>query len=134
MTEITVEQVIKAPPATVYRYLTESDLWSSWQGSEANLDAKRGGLFSLIMPNGMKARGQFTELVPDTRVVFTWGWVDQPGIPPGSTVVTIDLAASDEGTLLRLTHTDLPSAEAPPHRDGWEQHLEALADLLDRSS
>lgn len=129
MTEIVVEQQIKAPPSTVYRYLTESDLWSQWQSSKANLDARQGGLFSLSMPNGMNARGQFTELIPDTKVVFTWGWVDRPGIPPGSTIVTIELFPTDAGTDLVLTHGNLPDKEAPHHLAGWRDHLPRLAEL-----
>ena len=74
MNEIVVEQQIAASPATVYRYLTESEKWVLWQGETAELDATPGGIFALGMPNGMKARGQFTELVQDRRVEFTWGW------------------------------------------------------------
>ena len=128
MTEIVVEQHIAAAPPVVYRYLTESEQWSKWQGESAELDARPGGIFSLVMGNGMNARGQFTELVPDTKVVFTWGWVDRPGIPPGSTVVSIDLKAEAEGTLLVLTHSNLPTSEMSEHRAGWEQHLPLLAD------
>ena len=129
MAELVVEQRIAASPSTVYRYLTESDKWSRWQGTTASLDAQPGGLFSIVMGNGMNARGQFTELVPDSRVVFTWGWVDRPGIPPGSTVVSIDLVPEDTGTLLILTHRDLPVDEVGPHTEGWQHHLPVLAEV-----
>jgi uncharacterized protein YndB with AHSA1/START domain len=127
VTEIVVEQQIDAPPATVYRYLTDSERWTRWQGAQADLDAREGGIFALLMENGMRARGQFVEFEADTRVVFTWGWVDRPGIPPGSTIVTIDLVPSEGGTLLVLTHRDLPDDEVAPHRAGWELHLSRLA-------
>lgn len=127
MTELVVEQRIAAPPATVYRYLTESDKWSLWQGVEANFDARAGGIFSMVMGNGMNARGQFVELVPDTRVVFTWGWVDQPGIPPGSTTVEIALNPDGEGTLLVLTHRSVPADEAAMQKMGWVHYLPRLA-------
>jgi uncharacterized protein YndB with AHSA1/START domain len=97
VTEIVLEQRIAAPPSTVYRFLTESEKWKLWQGVDAKLDARVGGIFSMFMGNGMAARGQFVELVPDRRVVFTWGWVDRPGIPPGSTTVEIELNAEGEG-------------------------------------
>ena len=127
MTEIVVEQRIAAPPSTVYRYLTESDRWKLWQGVEANLDARVGGIFSILMGNGMNARGQFVELVPDERVVFTWGWVDRPGIPPGSTTVEITLNADGEGTLLVLTHRAVADGEAPMQHMGWSHYLPRLA-------
>jgi uncharacterized protein YndB with AHSA1/START domain len=127
LSQVVVEQRIAAPPATVYRYLTESEKWVEWQSESASLDPREGGLFALVMANGMRARGQFTELDPPKKVVFTWGWVDRPGIPPGSTVVTIELTAVDGGTRLVLTHSDLPEDERAEHRLGWETHLPRLA-------
>jgi uncharacterized protein YndB with AHSA1/START domain len=127
MAEIVVEQRIAAPPATVYRYLTQSDDWKRWQGADATLDPRAGGIFSMVMGNGMTTRGQFVELVPDARVVFTWGWIDQPGIPPGSTIVEIDLEAVGDGTLLVLTHRGLPDDEVPMHKMGWLHYLPRLA-------
>lgn len=127
MTEIVLEQRIAASPATVYRYLTESDKWKLWQGVDAELEARVGGIFSMLMGNGMNARGQFVELVPDKRVVFTWGWVDRPGIPPGSTIVQIDLNADGDETLLVLTHRSVAEDEAGMQRMGWSHYLPRLA-------
>ena len=127
MTEITVEQHIAAPPSTVFRYLTESDKWSQWQGASASLDARPGGIFSMVMGNGMNARGQFVELVPDRLVVFTWGWIDRPGIPPGSTTVQIDLSEDAGGTRLILTHREIPVDEANMQKMGWVHYLPRLA-------
>ena len=127
MTEVVVEQRIKAQPSTVYRFLTESSGWAKWHGESAEIEAIPGGLFSLVMENGMNARGQFTELVPNECVEFTWGWVDRPGIPPGSTVVSIVLTAEPDGTLLTLTHRNLPTDEVAAHREGWEAFLPGLA-------
>ncbi|MCL1593621.1 MAG: SRPBCC domain-containing protein [Actinomycetia bacterium] len=127
MTEIVLEQRIAAPPSTVYRYLTESDRWKLWQGADAKLDPRPGGIFSMIMGNGMNARGQFVELVPHERVVFTWGWIDQPGIPPGSTTVEVVLSATDDGTLLVLTHRSIPDEESAMQQMGWLHYLPRLA-------
>jgi uncharacterized protein YndB with AHSA1/START domain len=127
MTEIVLEQRIAAPPATVYRYLTEADKWKLWQGVDAKLEARVGGIFSMFMGNGMNARGQFVELIPDKRVVFTWGWVDRPGIPPGSTTVQIDLNADGEETLLVLTHRSVAEDEAGMQQMGWTHYLPRLA-------
>ena len=127
MTEVVVEQRIAALPSTVYGYLTESEKWSQWQGASASLDARPGGIFSMVMGNGMNARGQFVELVPDKRVVFTWGWIDRPGIPPGSTTVEIDLSEEPDGTLLVLTHREIPIDEASMQKMGWTHYLPRLA-------
>ncbi len=127
MPEIVVSRRIAAPPAVVYTYLTQSDLWSGWQGVAAAIEATPGGAFGMSMPNGMKARGEFVELVPNRRVVFTWGWVGHPGLPPGSSVVEVDLAEDGTGTLVTLTHRGLPPDEVPVHTAGWDHYLLRLA-------
>ncbi len=128
MTEpIIVERRISAPPSVVYRYLTESDKWARWQGVSATIKPVRGGIFAIAMANGMRARGQFIELVPEERVVFTWGWIDHPGVPPGASTVEIDLIAEGNGTLLRLTHSGLPTEEVPLHAAGWQHYVPRLA-------
>jgi len=127
MTEVTIRQHIPAPPSTVYSYLTQAEKWARWQGASASLDARPNGIFSMVMGNGMNARGQFVELVPGKRVVFTWGWVDRPGIPPGSTTVAIELSGDDDGTLLVLTHREIPVDEADTQKMGWNHYLPRLA-------
>ena len=127
MTEpIIVTRRIAAPPSVVYAYLTDSDKWVRWQGVSATIEAKRGGLFALAMTNGTSARGQFVELVPDHRVVFTWGWIDHPGVPPGSSTVEIDLVPEGDGTLLKLTHRGLPPDEVAIHTAGWNHYTARL--------
>ncbi len=123
---VVVEVRVAAPPAAVYRYLTDGDRWARWQGESATIDPAPGGIFLMNMADGRTARGQFVELDQDRRVVFTWGWVDVPGIPPGSTTVQIDLLADGDGTLIRLTHHGLPPEQLPLHRVGWEHYLPRL--------
>ena len=125
-TQLVVERRVTATPAAVYAYLTDSQRWARWQGEQATIDATPGGLFRILMGNGMCARGQFVELVPDKRVVFTWGWIDLPDLPPGSTVVEIDLEQDGEDTVIRLTHRDMPPDHADVHRRGWEHYLARL--------
>jgi uncharacterized protein YndB with AHSA1/START domain len=128
-TVVRVERHIAAPPEVVFAYLTDSERWSRWQGDDATIDARPGGLFRMRMGTGQTARGQFLDVVPHSKVVFSWGWTDQPGLPPGSTVVEIDLTAADGGTLVRLTHRDLPPDEHANHLAGWEHYLGRLGFL-----
>lgn len=124
---LVVERRVSAPPSAVYAYLTASELWAKWQGVAATIEARAGGLFRMEMGTGQVARGQFVELVADRRVVFTWGWIDNSDIPPGSTMVEIDLVPEGEGTLIRLIHRDLPPSEIEMHRTGWVHYLGRLA-------
>ncbi|MGA8039241.1 MAG: SRPBCC domain-containing protein [Acidimicrobiia bacterium] len=129
-----MRQRIDAPPSVVYRFLTESDKWVRWQGEAAILDPRVGGVFSMTMGDGSTARGRFIELVADRRVVFSWGWLDRPGIPPGSTVVDIELIADGDGTLVVLTHRSMPPDEVRPHEMGWAHYLPRLATAAEGGS
>ncbi len=124
---IVVEQLIDAPPSVVYSYLTESGKWARWQGVDAIIEPIPGGVFDVSTPVGARARGEFVDLVHNQRVVFTWGWIDHPLVPPGSTTVYIELIAEGSSTRLRLTHTDLPPEEVSIHTDGWNHYLPRLA-------
>jgi uncharacterized protein YndB with AHSA1/START domain len=80
---------------------------------------------------GHTASGEFVELDPPHRLVFTWGW--EPGedgahpVPPGSSTIEISLEREGAGTRLRFTHRDLPSAEsAQTHEVGWDHYLARL--------
>lgn len=81
----------------------------------------------MTAPNDGVARGEVVELVPDRRIVFTWGWEGHPTLPPGSSTVTIELTPSDGATLVTLTHANLPMGESGLHRDGWNHYLARLA-------
>jgi uncharacterized protein YndB with AHSA1/START domain len=127
MTEpLVVTRRIAASPDVVYSYLTESSRWSRWQGEEATIEAQPGGIFVMKMPNGAIARGQFVELIPDQKVVFTWGWVDHPGVPPGSSTVQIEISEVVDGSLVTLTHRGLPADEVDIHIVGWNHYLPRL--------
>ena len=123
---IQVERRIAAPPAAVFRYLTEADLWARWQGQSAELDPTPGGRFAVRMAEGQIVEGKFVDVEPDRRVVVTWGWQDHPRMPPGTTTVEFELTPDGDGTLVRLTHRGLPPEDLPIHRAGWDVFLPRL--------
>ncbi len=122
------ELFIDAPPAVVYELLTDPTRFVEWMAPTARLDPKPGGEVTWIHANGDRVVGTFVELVPDRRIVFTFGWDrDDVGIPPGSTTVTIDLRPHDGGTHVRLVHSGLAGPMADAHRGGWDNYLARLA-------
>jgi uncharacterized protein YndB with AHSA1/START domain len=111
----------------VFRYLTESELWSRWQGESAELDPVAGGRVVIRMSEDQVVEGSFVEIQPGARVVITWGWRDHPRMPPGTTTVEFDLVADGDGTIVRLTHRGIPADDVPIHRQGWDVFLPRLA-------
>jgi hypothetical protein len=49
------------------------------------------------------------------------------GVAPGTSTIEIELAPRGEGTILRFSHTGLPSEEAAQsHAHGWDHYLPRL--------
>ena len=123
------ETQIAAPPATVFAFLTDPEKIVSWMGAEAQTEMHPGGLYLLKGVNGRTtARGAFREVVPVHRLAYSFGWEGDEEVPPGSSLVEIDLIDRDGGTLLRMTHSGLPNAaKCAGHDKGWAHYLGRLA-------
>ena len=121
------ETQIAAPPATVFAFLTDPEKIIRWMGSEAEMAPHPGGLYLLKGIHGNAARGAFREVVPVHRLAYSFGWEGSETVPPGSSLIEVDLIDRDGGTLLRMTHTGLPSqAQCDAHDKGWAHYLARL--------
>ena len=119
---------IDADPATVFEFLIDPAKMVRWMGTEAVLDPRPGGDYGVNISGHERVSGEVIEIVPDRRVVFTWGWEDGAlPVAPGESTVEISLEPDGEGTLLRLTHGDLPRGMHTFHRLGWDYALPRLA-------
>jgi uncharacterized protein YndB with AHSA1/START domain len=125
------ETQIAAPPATVFAFLTDPEKILSWMGVEATTEAEPGGLYLIKGVGGAHARvarGAFREVVPVHRLAYSFGWEGDHEVPPGSSLVEIDLIAQNGGTLLRMTHSGLPNeAQCAGHNTGWAHYMGRLA-------
>ena len=126
--DIVKEIFIDASPDEVFPYLTRSDRYVLWMGLSAQLDARPGGTYR-VDPNGENViLGEFVEVVPPRRVVFTFGFArPESPVPAGSTTVEIDLIPRGSGTLLRLVHRGSPPERRDSHDQGWTHYLGRLA-------
>lgn len=127
-----VEQTLRinARPETVWRYWTDPDRMCDWWGAAAELDPRPGGACVVEMGGGGVMRGEYVELVPHERIVFTFGWdphAEAPDVAPGSTLVEVTLTADGDDTILALRHTGLPPAAAAEHHAGWSHFLPLLS-------
>jgi uncharacterized protein YndB with AHSA1/START domain len=122
------ETYIAAPAATVFAFLTDPEKIVSWMGTEAKTEMHPGGLYLLKGVGSMAARGAFREVVPVHRLAYSFGWEGSEEVPPGSSLIEIDLIDRDGGTLLRMTHSGLPNAaQCASHNKGWAHYLGRLA-------
>ncbi|HKD32338.1 MAG TPA: SRPBCC domain-containing protein [Gaiellaceae bacterium] len=121
------EIAIAASPQTVWELLVDPESTMRWMGQSATFDLRSGGEYRVEVIPGHVASGEFVEIGPPRRLVHTFGWEGETGVPPGSSIIEYELIPSGDGTLLRFTHRDLPNAEAAEsHAHGWDHYLERL--------
>jgi uncharacterized protein YndB with AHSA1/START domain len=117
---------IAARPEIVFAFFIDPAKMMRWMGKDATLDPRPGGICRIDI-NGYVARGEYVEVVPHSRVVFTWGWENEGSTPrPGESTVEISLVPAGEGTILRLRHLGLNAEERVNHGQGWDQFLPNL--------
>jgi uncharacterized protein YndB with AHSA1/START domain len=117
---------IAARPETVFAFFIEPAKMMRWMGSEVTLDPRPGGICRMNI-NGYITRGEYVEVVPHSRIVFTWGWENEGSTPrPGESTVEVSLIPDGEGTIVRLRHLGLNAEERANHGLGWDQFLPRL--------
>lgn len=124
------EIAIEATPETVWGFLVDPARARRWMGQVVWLDPRPGGQYRVQIRDDQVTTGEFVEVDPYRRLVWTWGWVPggTSGVPEGATTVTVELEPRDHGTLLRLTHSGMPNAtEADRHAHGWDHYLDRLS-------
>src|SRR5262249_32264469 len=61
-------------------------------------------------------------------IVLSFGWEDDPAVPPGSTTLEITLTPDASGTHVRLVHRGLPTTQQrDQHAHGWQHYLARLS-------
>jgi uncharacterized protein YndB with AHSA1/START domain len=128
--EVRLEIRINASPKMVFTLLTDPVHMRTWLAEFVEADAQAGGVFRISGPVGVSIEGTYLELIPDRKVVFTWGGVE--GVEPGQSTVEFLLEPDGDGTVVRLRHYRLPQGAFESHRRGWiESGLVKLKDAAE---
>jgi uncharacterized protein YndB with AHSA1/START domain len=132
-----IKRFIKASPERVYAAWTEPAQLRQWFGPEQVktddliVDPRVGGTFRWDLTNSdgekMTMQGEFRELQPNRKVVFTWQWQDDEDWQNHVSIVKVELSERSGGTELRLTHEQLPNEQSRDgHTRGWNSALDKL--------
>lgn len=125
--DVVVSTTVAAPAPVVYGYFVDLDKLTRWMGHDGTIVAEPGGIFRLHVTDQACAVGEFVELVPPERVVFTWGWEGSELTPPGSSTVTVSLQPDGDATVVTLVHRGLCEGEDDRHEAGWTYFSGRLA-------
>jgi uncharacterized protein YndB with AHSA1/START domain len=139
---IRLERTFRAGADAVFAAWTNPEMLRLWYGPGADwdtplaeLDPRVGGRLRVAMRdpagNVFGGGGEYREVDPPRRLVFTWTW-DRPEAGEGTQVVEIDFTDNGNGTttvvMINRGLRDEPSRES--HREGWDGSFDNLDRLL----
>lgn len=133
---LTLNRRLNAAPAKVFAAWTDPEKIVRWFGPahtvdgsvEAEMDVRVGGSFRIRFrtEDGEQHQvgGNYREVVPDQRLMFTWAWHTTP---ERESLVTVTLRPDGDGTLLSLNHAQFfDQAARDGHERGWTGTLDKL--------
>jgi len=144
-TSLEIKRFINATRNRVYAAWTDPAQLRQWFGPEnvrtrdIVAETRVGGKFrwDLTNPEGeeMTVQGEYRELQPGRKIVFTWQWQDDETWESHNSIVTVELSDVAGDTELRLLHEQLPSEESRDnHNDGWNSLLNKLGKFLNEKA
>jgi len=133
---------IDASPATVFEVITSPEHLKEWWPDEAVIEPIPGAVGELVF--GDRASGdaqipQITVVEAEPPRLFSFRWVypeGQDAQDSNSLLVTFELSARSDGTLLRMTETGFRQQgwevavleqQYREHAEGWDYFLPRLA-------
>ena len=144
-TSLQIKRFINAPRSRVYAAWTDPAQLKEWWGPESVrtrnfvAEARVGGKYRWDLINQadeeMSVFGEYRELVPEKKIVFTWKWDDDEVWENRDSIVTVELSDRDGGTELLLKHEQLPSEESRDrHNEGWNSVLDRLEKFFSKQT
>ncbi len=137
---LTLKRRLKASPAQVFAAWTDPEKIVHWFGPaetivgsvRAEMDVRAGGRYRLRFKTddgeSHEVGGVYREVVPSSRLVFTWAW---HSTPERESLVTVTVAKDGDGAMLTLLHEQFFDQKAREgHEHGWTGTLEKLERYL----
>jgi uncharacterized protein YndB with AHSA1/START domain len=130
-----------APREQVFDAWTNPDVLKQWWAAQPNMetpvaevDAREGGRYRLAMRDTESGEthtlvGEYREITPPERLVYTWTWESNAEAMSGSeeTLVEIEFREDGDGTEVVVKHSGFAGAEIRDlHVHGWEGVLASL--------
>lgn len=130
--KVVVTRVVAAKRQLIWDLWTDAERMPMWilDGGTATLDLRVGGKYHLDMHYQGKSYphdGEYLEITPPERLVFTWTSASTNWEP---SIVTVELKDLGAKTEIVLTHEGLPDKTAQDHRGGWEEILGWMDDKM----
>ena len=134
---VRIVDVFDAPRDLVFAAWTDPERLKQWWGPGsfetvfAEVDLRPGGRYELLLePGSMRLAGEFREVTPPQRLVYTWRWIE--GVPDTrESLVTVEFRADGARTEVVLVHDNFAgSGPVDMYHEGWRGGLDKLRAFL----
>ncbi len=133
---IRVTKTFNAPKGAVYETCADEDFFDfcGVDIDSGDCELAVGGAYSYVVDDDDFVKGEFREIKPNERLVFTWLTQGLDG-PTGETLVTLSFSGEGARSELVLEHSGIKHRKtAKAHEEAWVEILEAIAeDLAERA-
>ena len=144
-----VRRMLNAPPERAFKAWTSPEHIQQWMRPEpgmviplVSMDLRVGGKFRIQMkkPDGEfhTAVGEFREVKPPERLVYTWDWEKDGSGPEFGEVegkpslITVEFLKRGQQTEFVLTHSRFASVQSRDnHARGWGAGVESFAKFVE---
>ena len=143
-TTLNIRRVFNAPRERLFQAWIDPKRMTEWfchakpelVGQLVVMDVRPGGRhgFDIAGADGkvFKVRGEYLEIKPPGKLVFTWRWETEPEY--GDTLVTLEFVDLGDKSELIMTHERFAnSAARDKHNLGWAYCLDSLQRLVEKS-
>jgi uncharacterized protein YndB with AHSA1/START domain len=124
-----LEREFASSPERVYAAWTDPRLMAQWLGpdgvpcADCRIDLRPGGRYRAGIRTASGGEhwvgGEYREIVPNRRLVFTWQW-EEAGAPGHEMLVTVEFRPQGTGTRMLFVQTNFASEEScRNHEKGW---------------
>lgn len=125
---------IATTPEKVWKALLEGELTRQYWKHENVSDWKPGSKWELVADDGkrtVKHVGKVLEIVPNKRLVLTWGDVADAVDADKHSRVAIDIETVGEMVRMTVTHDELTPDMQRKITNGWPRVLSSLKSFLE---
>lgn len=108
--------------------LLETWWWPMFDDTRYEVDAQPGGIYRIhTVEGGIGVSGEYEDVEPKKLLEFSWHWSGQDA----QSTVAVQFADADGGTLVTVSHTNIPFDDVDPLTEGWEDVLTRLEERFD---
>lgn len=128
--EIKITWHFNQPPQKVWEYLTKPELLEQWLG-KTDFQPIAGHKFRFVSPYGNDSFCEVLEVIPYTRLSYSWQKNSLKEKKPFNSKVVWTLISKENGTALQLVHGGFIALEDfAGHEKGWNTCLKQFEELI----